>query len=317
VDDLLDVSRVTRGKLKIHGEPIDINAAVARAVEAARPLMDGRRHRLDVALSPEPIVVNGDLTRLTQVILNLLNNAAKYTPEEGRVGVSVRAEGNEAVVQVRDNGLGIPPGLLERVFDLFAQGERTLDRAEGGLGIGLTLARRLIGLHGGTINAHSEGPGKGSTFTVRLPRIRLSLGDGGALPIAIKPAARTRSVLVVDDNADSAASIAVFLRLLGHQVETEASGVAALRRINEEVPPEVVVLDIGLPGLDGYEVARRVRAGTHGGAVRLFAMTGYGQEEDRQRSKEAGFDAHLVKPVDPSELAKLIDAIPAVRDGWV
>jgi CheY-like chemotaxis protein len=222
----------------------------------------------------------------------------------------VSAEGDEGVIQVRDNGLGISQALLERVFDLFAQGERTLDRAEGGLGIGLTLARRLVVLHGGTISAESPGPGKGATFTVRLPRIALSLEPGTSEP-AIAPAACKRSILVVDDNADSAASIAVFLRLLGHHVDTEASGVGALRRVNESAPPEIVLLDIGLPGIDGYEVARRIRATPHGRALRLYAMTGYGQPEDHGRSREAGFDAHFVKPIAPTELAKLIESIPA------
>jgi len=312
VDDLLDVSRVTRGKLQISGEPMDLNEAATRAIEAARPLVDRRRHQLDVHLNPLPIVVNGDLTRLTQVVLNLLNNAAKYTPEGGRIELTVRAERDEGVIQVKDNGLGIAPSLLERVFDLFAQGERTLDRAEGGLGIGLTLARRLVALHGGTIRAESPGAGKGSTFTVRLPRLSLALGPVTTPETpAITPAKRKRSILVVDDNHDSAASIAIFLRLLGHQVDTEGTGPGALKRVNESAPPEIVVLDIGLPGMDGYEVARRIRAHPHGSAVRLYAMTGYGQEEDRQRSIDAGFDAHLVKPIVPSELAALIESIPA------
>jgi signal transduction histidine kinase len=236
VDDLLDVSRVTRGKLQINGEPMDLNAAVVRALEGARPLIDRRGHRLEVHLNPLPIVVNGDITRLTQVVLNLLNNAAKYTPEGGEIDVSVRAERDEGVVQVRDNGLGIAPALLERVFDLFAQGERTLERAEGGLGIGLTLARRLVALHGGTIKAESAGPGRGSTFTVRLPRLSLALSPSRSETPAMATTARKRSILVVDDNADSASSIAVFLRLLGHNVETEGTGAGALKRIGEKRP---------------------------------------------------------------------------------
>jgi PAS domain S-box-containing protein len=311
VDDLLDVSRVTRGKLQINGQPMDLNAAVLRGVEAARPLIDRRQHELTVNLHREPIVVNGDLTRLTQVMLNLLNNAAKYTPEGGRIEVQVTVDGDEGVVRVADNGLGIPPALLERVFDLFAQGERTLERSEGGLGIGLTLARRMIALHGGSIVAQSEGTGKGSAFTVRLPRLQLSLPPSEAHGHEVSPAVRKRSILVVDDNTDAAASIAMFLRLLGHHVETASSGPGALEHLSKEAP-EIVLLDIGLPGLDGYEVARRIREKPEGRGMRLYAMTGYGQEEDRKRSEAAGFDAHLVKPVLPSDLAKLIESTPAV-----
>ena len=310
VDDLLDVSRVTRGKLQINGAPMDLNTAVLRALEAARPLIDSRGHKLAVKVSPDPIVVNGDLTRLTQVILNLINNAAKYTPEGGRIEVRVALEGDEGVVCVSDNGLGISPSLLDRVFDLFSQGERTLDRAEGGLGIGLTLARRLVLLHGGTIVAQSPGTGKGSTFTVRLPRLSLALPRSEASIAGVEHAARRRTILVVDDNEDSASSIAMFLRLLGHDVETEFTGAAALRRIAESQPPEIVLLDIGLPGLDGYEVARRIREKPEGRDMRLYAMTGYGQDEDRRRSAAAGFDAHLVKPVVPGDLARLIEATP-------
>ena len=311
VDDLLDVSRVTRGKLQINGAPMDLNAAVMRGIEAARPLIDRRHHELLVNLHREPIVVNGDLTRLTQVMLNLLNNAAKYTPEGGRIEVGVTVEGDEAVVRVADNGLGIPPGLLDRVFDLFAQGERTLDRAEGGLGIGLTLAKRMVALHGGSIVAQSEGAGKGSVFTVRLPRLTLSLPESSSHSFDIVPTNRKRSILVVDDNSDSAASIAMFLRLLGHEVETEGTGPGALEHVAKAKPPEIVLLDIGLPGIDGYEVARRIRELPAGRGIRLYAMTGYGQEEDRRRSEEAGFDAHLVKPVLPNDLAKLIESTPA------
>ena len=312
VDDLLDMSRITRGKLQMNGGPMDVNAAVQRAVEAAKPLIEARRHRIDVRTTTEALPVNGDMTRLTQVVLNLVNNAAKYTPEGGHVEVDVYAEGDEAVVRVRDNGLGIPPELLERVFDLFAQGERTLDRSEGGLGIGLTLARRIVILHGGSITAKSEGVGKGATFTVRLPRLRLetmpseSRETGLDLPLNT----RKRSILVVDDNNDAASSIAMFLRMMGHDVEIEHDGSAALHHITS-TPPEIVLLDIGLPGLDGYEVARRVRERPEGQGIRLYAMTGYGQEEDRKRALASGFDAHLVKPVPPSELIRLIEEAPA------
>jgi len=312
VDDLLDMSRITRGKLQMNGGPMDVNAAVQRAVEAAKPLIDGRHHRIDVRTTTEALPVNGDMTRLTQVVLNLVNNAAKYTPEGGHIEVDVYAEGDEGVVRVRDNGLGISPELLERVFDLFAQGERTLDRSEGGLGIGLTLARRIVILHGGSITAQSEGAGKGATFTVRLPRLRLERmpSEAQETGLDLPPNTRKRSILVVDDNNDAASSIAMFLRMMGHDVEIEHDGSAALDRIMSR-PPEIVLLDICLPGLDGYEVARRVRERPEGQGIRLYALTGYGQEEDRKRALASGFDAHLVKPVPPNQLIQLIEETPA------
>ena len=309
VDDLLDVSRITRGKLRMEGTTMDIVSAVHRAIEATRPIIDARKHRLHLNIESESIPVNGDLTRLTQVIVNLLNNAAKYTPGGGDITLEVAAEGDDAVVRVRDNGVGIPSELLDHVFDLFAQGERTIDRSEGGLGIGLTLVRRIVGLHGGSVSAASEGVGKGSEFVVRIPRLHLERSEarpqvgGFALPGGLQK----RSVLVVDDNADSASSMATLLRMVGHDVEIEHDGPAALTRIAAAVP-DIVLLDIGLPGMSGYEVARHLRARPEGQGLRIFAMTGYGHEEDRKRSLEAGFDGHLVKPVMPAELLALIDA---------
>jgi len=308
VDDLLDMSRITRGKMQINGVPMDLNAAVERALEAARPFIESRRHRLDLRLPPEATPVTGDMTRLTQVFLNLINNAAKYTREGGRIEIEVECNPEDCIVRVTDNGLGIPPDLLERVFDLFAQGERTLDRSEGGLGIGLTLAKRIVTLHGGMIRGESEGVGKGSTFTVVLPRLRLDMKpDVPLASTALPPSARRRSILVVDDNVDAASSIAMFLRMLGHDVDIENDGPSALDRI-AAAPPEIVFLDIGLPGLDGYEVARRVRERPEGQGIRLYAMTGYGQESDKKRALASGFDAHLVKPVPPAELLQLIEA---------
>ena len=313
VDDLLDVSRITRGKLSMHTKPIDVNAAVQRAVEAARPLIDERKHHLEVDLAPQALTVNGDMTRLVQVIVNVLNNAAKYTPQGGHIALGVRAEGQDAVIRVKDNGLGIPPEMIEHVFDLFAQGERTLARTEGGLGIGLTLARRIVALHGGSIQARSDGPGKGAEFTVRLPQLpsyaaglstHRDRGTGAPL--------QKRSVFVVDDNADAAESMAMLLRTVGHDVRIEHDGLEALKRLTAELP-DVVLLDIGLPGIDGYEVARRLREQPGGATVRIYAMTGYGQEEDRRRSLEAGFDGHLVKPVIPSDLFALVDSAPATH----
>jgi PAS domain S-box-containing protein len=307
VDDLLDVSRVTRGKLQINGEPTDIHLAVERAIEGAKPLIDKRQQTLEVRMGTAPIVVNGDLTRLTQVVLNLLNNAAKYTQAGGRIQVAVGTEADQAVVTVLDNGQGIPPEFLERVFDLFAQGERALERSEGGLGIGLTLARRIVELHGGSISAFSEGPGSGSRFIVRLPLLNLTMPAFMPPDVELPRTVHRRSILVVDDNLDAAASIAMYLSMLGHEVSTEGNGAQALARVTRD-PPDVVLLDIGLPGLDGYQVAKRIRELPQGQGVKLYAMTGYGQDQDRRRSAAAGFDGHLVKPVSPADLAQLIEA---------
>ena len=308
VDDLLDVSRITRGKLQLQSAPMDLATAVHRAVETARPQIEARRHHLQVAMPDFPVSVNGDLTRLSQVVSNLLTNSAKYTPEGGRIGVELGVDGEDAVLRVKDTGIGIQPDLLERVFDLFAQGERTLDRSAGGLGIGLTLARRIVVLHGGSIKAASAGAGKGAEFVVRVPRDAAAAGSAHAhgSPYAAAGRGPTHSILVVDDNADSASSMAMLLRMLGHSVETETDGRAVLERI-ATLRPEIVFLDIGLPGMSGYEIAKALRASAHGRDVRLYAMTGYGQEEDRRRSAEAGFDGHLVKPVDSEELFAMID----------
>ncbi len=308
VDDLLDVSRITRGKLRLKSGALDLNAAVGRAVESSRPLIEARGHHLELRLAAGPIAVHGDMTRLTQVVVNLLNNAAKYTPEGGRIELETRSAGRDALIVVRDNGVGIPPPLLERVFDVFAQGERTLDRSEGGLGIGLTLARRIVGLHGGTIVARSEGAGRGSEFEVRLPRLDLAVPEGEpGGEHAVVAAARGRSVLVVDDNDDAAQSLAMLLEMAGHVPAVEHTGPKALERALRD-RPEIVLLDLGLPGLSGYEVAEALRARPEGRAMRIYALTGYGHEEDRRRSAAAGFDGHLVKPVVPGDLMALIDA---------
>jgi len=253
--------------------------------------------------------VLGDLTRLTQVFLNILNNAAKYTPAGGDIRVRAQAQGRDAVVSIRDNGVGIPPALLDSVFDLFAQGERTLDRAEGGLGIGLTLARRIVELHGGSISASSAGAGQGAEFVVRLPRLPTQDAHapaGEPAAASAVPQGPRRTILVVDDNVDSANSMAVLLRMGGHDVEVAHDGPTALDRVNAK-HPDVVLLDIGLPGMSGYQVAEELRRMNQPG-LRIYAMTGYGQRQDRRRSQEAGFDGHLVKPVVPQDLLKLIDS---------
>jgi PAS domain S-box-containing protein len=314
VDDLLDVSRITRGKMRLQGATMDFHAAIQRAVEAVRPLVDERRHRLHMKTAADPLPVNGDMTRLTQVVVNLLNNAAKYTPAGGDITLETAIEGDDVVLRVKDTGVGMPEQLLERVFDLFAQGERTLDRSEGGLGIGLTLARRIVMLHGGTIVARSEGVGKGSEFIMRLPRLRFEVKPSEETPAQVRlpRGAQKRSVLVVDDNADAAASMAHLLRMVGHEVEIEHDGRAALDHIARS-KPDVLLLDIGLPGMSGYEVAKHVRARPEGQGLRIYALTGYGQEQDRQRAMESGFDGHLVKPVAPAELLALIDERDAAR----
>jgi CheY-like chemotaxis protein len=253
--------------------------------------------------------VHGDMARLTQVLLNILNNAAKYTPEGGEIRIEGEEQGAEVVVRVRDNGVGIAPALLERVFDLFAQGERTLDRSEGGLGIGLTLARRIVALHGGHLSARSDGPGRGAEFEVRLPRLQAEMQrpEPAGRGMATAPGGPRRAILVIDDNVDSANSMALLLRMGGHDVEVAHDGPSALKRVSER-RPQIVLLDIGLPGMSGYEVAEELRARAGTGALRIYAMTGYGQKQDRQRSLESGFDGHLVKPVPPDELFRVIES---------
>ncbi|MBP3954471.1 response regulator [Gemmata sp. G18] len=309
VDDLLDVSRFTRGTVELRTEPVVLADAIDRALEMARPLIDARRHDINVSVPSEPIHLDADPTRLTQILGNLLNNAAKYTDDGGRIWLSVSREGDEAVVRVRDTGIGLAPDMLLRVFDLFTQENRTLDRAQGGLGIGLTLVRSLVELHGGTARAFSDGPGLGSEFVVRLPALPTctkGANERGAPRSTVEPA---RRLLIVDDNVDSAESLAEVLALAGHNVWTAHDGPAALREVQAH-SPEIILLDIGLPRMDGYEVARRVRQLPDLGTTTLIAMTGYGQEEDRRKSQEAGFNYHLVKPVDLDEVRRLLGSIP-------
>jgi len=305
VDDLLDVSRITRGKIRLRSERVDLARVIEGAVETSRPGIDARRHELLVTLPKRPIELEGDSARLTQVVANLLNNAVKFQEEGGRIDLSVDRDGDFALIAVRDHGFGIPADALKRVFELFTQGDRESDRTQGGLGIGLSLVRNLVELHGGFVSAHSAGPGRGSTFIVRLPCLDRTAGNGErpAVPVAAAPEA-PELVLVVDDNVDAADSLAVLLRMRGHEVRVAHDGPAALS-LAEEVRPAIVLMDVGLPGMDGYEVCRRMRAAS-GADARIIAMTGYGQERDRQRAREAGFDAHAVKPVEFAELAKLL-----------
>ncbi|HEX8434648.1 CHASE domain-containing protein, partial [Archangium sp.] len=297
VDDLLDVSRVTRGKIHLQKRPLDVVGAAARAVEAARPFAESREHTLHVELPVEPVWTEADPVRLEQVLTNLLHNAAKYSERGGHITLTLEREAGEAVVHVADTGMGIPADALPHLFEPFMQVARTLDRAQGGLGLGLTLVKRLVEMHGGRVEAASEGVGQGSVFTVRLPLLpaeRVPVVSEASRPVQ-EVSSEGRRVLVVDDNVDAAELLGEVLELDGHQVSVVHDGMAALECM-ESFAPEVVFLDIGLPGLDGYEVARRLRRRPSGAAVRLVALTGYGQASDRQRSREAGFDTHLVKP---------------------
>jgi PAS domain S-box-containing protein len=307
VDDLLDVSRIMEGKIDVRRERVELAAVIARAVETAEPLAGALGHHIVQDLPGVPIWVDGDLVRLAQVLSNLLSNAAKYTEEAGPIFLEAAVEGDQAVIRVRDRGIGIDPALLPHIFEFFVQGERALARSQGGLGIGLTLARRLIDMHGGTLTAHSEGPGRGTEMTVRLPLASPEPSAETASETVHEPAGGRR-VLVVDDNVDAADSTVALLELWGHEAVAVYDGPAALEAARDH-SPQVVLLDIGLPGMTGYEVAQRLRE-LPGSAIELLAaMTGYGQDEDRRRAAEAGFDLHLTKPLDPSRLRELVETL--------
>jgi signal transduction histidine kinase/ActR/RegA family two-component response regulator len=323
VDDLLDVSKITRGKVELRKERVDIADVIAKAVEMASDLFEQRSHDLCLDVAKERLCVDGDPVRLAQVVANLLTNAARYTERGGRITVSARREddragqesgkddpaSNEIVIRVKDNGAGISPDLLPRIFDLFIQGHRSSDRAQGGLGLGLALVKNLVALHGGSVVALSDGPGKGSEFVIRLPpaaqaRDSASIpseNDGTPRP----PAGQGKRILVVDDNGDAADSLADLLRDAGHEVAVAYSPVAALDAV-EAFRPQVAVLDIGLPVMDGYELAARLRANPATTGCLLIALTGYGQSHDRIRSEEGGFQYHLVKPVEIAQLMRIV-----------
>ncbi len=303
VEDLLDVTRIAQDKLTLRREQLDLRQAIEQAVQMNSPLGRARQHQVQVVLPAEPLWVEGDPVRLVQIIVNLLNNATKYTPERGRIEVSASAEGGEVVVRVKDNGIGIPAAQLSQIFDLFAQLDLGTERAQGGLGIGLALVRRLVDLHGGTITAFSNGPGTGSEFVVRLPRQLEPAADPGKEKPPT-PASPSRHILIVEDNSDGRESLAILLRLLGHRVEEAENGQRGLE-LALAARPEAILLDIGLPDRNGYEVGRELRQGL-GPAVLLVALTGHGQPEDRLRAAEAGFNAHLVKPVEPDALQHLL-----------
>ncbi len=305
VDDLLDVSRITRGKIALRAEPVEAAAVVARAVETTRPQIDAKRQGLSVWLPREPVWLRADAARLAQVFANLLNNASKFSEDGGRITLTAERHGDELVLRVRDSGVGIPANMLTNVFELFTQVDRSLDRSQGGLGIGLTLVKRLVEMHGGTVRAHSDGPGSGSEFTVRLPVLAVAPAGQDRQTGPVAPRGAGRRVLIADDNLDGAQSLGRLARLLGHEVRLCHDGPSALE-LSETFGPEVVLLDIGLPGMDGYEVARRLRLRPGADALLLVAVTGYGQEEDLRRSREAGFDLHLVKPIDPKALGGIL-----------
>lgn len=305
VDDLLDVNRITRGVIKLQKEPIDLAVVISRAVESSKPLIDARKHVLEVKLPPGRLAVRGDIVRLAQVLLNLLNNAAKYTPEGGRITLTLeRTKDHQAAIRVADTGMGIAPNKLPKIFDLFTQVDRTLDHSEGGLGIGLTLVRRLTELHGGAVDAASPGLGQGSEFIVKLPLI----DESELTDVHKKPGQQPRSaqlpgrrILVVDDNRDSADSLAMLLRLFGNDVRTVYDGRQALA-LMEGYRPALVFLDLELPGMNGLAVARQIRSHDSFQDITLVALTGYGTEEDRIQCKKAGFNAHFVKPIDLTDL---------------
>ncbi len=315
VDDLLDVTRITRGKVQVRRERIDLATVAHSATETVRPLLETRQHRLTLDLGTEPVLADADSLRVEQVITNLLTNAAKYTDPGGQIWLTISREGEQAVIRVRDTGIGIPPELQARIFDLFMQAEPAFDRSLGGLGIGLTLVRRLVELQRGSIAVYSQGPGHGSEFTVRLPLYKPAPDAPPPVTPEVASAVRqprTRRVVIVDDNKDGAESLAMLLEFWGHEVKVAYDGPSALKTVQAE-NPDVVLLDIGLPGMDGYQVARRVREHAQNSHAVLVAMTGYGQDEDRRRTRQAGFDYHLTKPINPGALQDLISGTtPAV-----
>jgi CheY-like chemotaxis protein len=309
LEDLLDVSRLTRGQFALRREPLALHAVVEQALEIARPLVEEYGHELAVGLPAEPVRVDGDLTRLAQVFSNLLINAAKYTPPGGRLGLAMAVLGDEVEVRVSDNGIGIAAEQLPHVFEMFAQGPSAIERSQGGLGIGLSLAKGFVEMHGGRIGAHSAGIGKGSEFVVRLPLARAATVAAAGEPPPTggddaAPASRCR-VLVADDLRDSADSLALLLGAMGHEVRVAYDGEEALR-VASEFRPDVALLDLGMPKLSGFEVCRSIRRADWGAPMRLVAQSGWGQESDRQRTAEAGFDHHIVKPIDPDLLGELM-----------
>jgi len=316
IDDLLDVSRITRGKLELAREPVSLATAIDSAVEASRPLIERKRHELHVELGDSSLALDADLTRIAQVIGNLLNNASNYTPPGGRIELRAEREGDWALIRVRDNGIGIPPDRLEEVFEMFSQINRTLERSQGGLGIGLALVRRLVEMHGGSVHAESPGPGQGSTFTVRLPLAPAGAAEVSVPSPAFAQAKQQQRVLVVDDNEDAAELLSLCLEQEGYLTAIAHDGPSALSAVGS-FRPQIVILDIGLPGMSGYDVARALRQDERFSALALIALTGWGTPGDKEKALDAGFDLHLTKPVDArglnGALSQLENKAAAVR----
>lgn len=309
VDDLLDVSRITQGKITLRYEPVDLATAISAAIETVKPMIDRKHHVLRLEPMPERVTLMGDAVRVAQVIGNLLSNASKYTPESGMIVLSVGLDPDEITVHVVDNGIGIDNAMLPHIFELFVQSENSLERSEGGLGIGLPLAKRLVELHGGRLGARSAGIGRGSEFIATWPRHVVAAASEVAhqKDVVVEDAVTTRRVLLVDDSVDAASAMSLLLETLGHDVHVAHDGLTALD-IAAQCEPEVVILDIGLPGMDGYQIARAMRGREATAGALLIALTGYGQASDRQRSHEAGFDRHFVKPVSFNEIEQAIAA---------
>ncbi len=309
IDDLLDVSRIGQNKMELRRSCVLLSDIVSNAIETARPAIDEARHELIVSLPLEPIRLDADLTRLAQVFSNLLTNSAKYTEPGGRIWLAAVHERGEVIVTVRDNGIGIPADALPHIFNMFSQVDRSMERSTGGLGIGLALVKGLLGMHQGTITAMSDGQGKGSTFTVKLPALENPPQSGPTVDAAsARNIASRRRILVVDDNADSVASMAMMLKIMGNDVRTAKDGLQAVSEA-ATFQPDVILLDIGMPTLNGYDACRRIREQAWAKQTVLIALTGWGQDEDKRRSEEAGFDHHLVKPVDPAALESLLASL--------
>lgn len=309
IDELLELSRIANGKIELQRERLDIATAITDAIESSRPLIESSGHHLTVVLPPQPTYVNADRTRLAQVFTNLLNNSARYTLRGGQIRLRAEQQGNQVIVSLKDNGIGIPPHRLSRIFDMFSATDASRENAQSGLGIGLSLVRAVVDMHGGKVEAHSAGCGAGSEFIVRLP----------AAPSPIKPSDMEEDendigssacyrILVVDDNADSALSLTLMLKMMGHDTQMVHDGLSAIHAA-ESYRPDVILLDIGLPELSGYEVCRRIREQPWGKRMVIIAQTGWGQDEDRRKSKEMGFSFHLVKPIDPIVLGKLLASV--------
>ncbi|HET8699433.1 MAG TPA: ATP-binding protein, partial [Gammaproteobacteria bacterium] len=311
VDDLLDVSRISRGRLELRKERIDLAQAIRAAVETSRPLIEAAHHDLTVDLPPTPIYIDADPVRVTQVFANILNNAARYTDRGGRIVVSARRSGAHVAVKVTDTGMGVPADALPKLFDMFAQVDETREPAKTGLGVGLTIVKRLVELHGGTVALHSDGPGRGTDVTVRLPTVPAA--NAARAPAAEHSAPGrpvAHRILVADDNRDAAESTGMLLRLMGNEVRTAYDGAEAVEQA-AAFRPDLILLDIGMPKLNGYEAAKLIREQEWSAGTMLVAVTGWGQEEDKRRTSEAGFDCHFTKPLDPAALHKLVSEFRA------